>query len=452
MAAEIVQFPQKSPPIEPLAQFIRLGEVSHKRTASLFTEGHLAAKRVVIDASRIRFLKSEIKQFKEDGREIVLDTKAAELAALSKLGKSAWDAPWSQVAGGQLVGMACFLRGHPGDIFGSIARCATTYDVDVVLSPSHFLHPESGLGWLDVDRASCLQLRDALDREGGKHIAIDHLLIVPHLMLNDPDMRLKIMQALSDLPYDNLWIRASGFGNDSPAQPLAALISALGQLHNLGKPIITDYLGGLVGEAVMALGASSGFAHGISECERFDARPWDKPAKERDPDKPGGRTTRISLSLINKSLTLKEYETLLSAKSAKRLLAPSVALSGVRTASDIINEPKILASKEAVNNFETLANVPNLHRAKDFVERRVEPAVERMRQIKNLVPNQEVARAKDVDLDKLMKRMGEHHKHLSRQSNSLAELSVRLSDIGPTARPVQRLSRLEEHERRGQRR
>lgn len=451
MGAEIVQFPQKSPPVEPLAQFVRLGEVSYKRTASLFAEGHLTAKRVVIDASRLRFLRSEIKQFKEAGREIVLDTKAAELAALSKIGGSAKDAPWSQVAGGQLVTAPCFLRGHPGDIFGQIARCAIEYDIDAVLSPGHFLHPENGLNWLDIDRGSCSELRRALDHEGGKHIAIDYLLILPHLMLNDPEMRLKIMQALSDLPFDNLWIRASGFGNDSAAQPLVAFISSLVQFHNLGKPIITDYLGGLVGEAVMALGASSGFAHGIAECERFDARPWDKPAKKRDPDKPSGRATRINLSLINKSLTLNEYETLLSAKSAKRLLSPSVALPGVRTPGDVINDPKILASKEAVTNFEALANVPNLHRPKDFVERRVEPAVERMQQIKNLIPNPEIAKARDVDVDKLMKRMGDHHKQLSRQSNSLTELSERLVDLGPVARPVQRLSRLEEHERRGQR-
>lgn len=436
--------------MEPLAQFVRLGEVSYKRTASLFIEGHLSAKRVVIDASRLRFLRSEIKQFKEAGREIVLDTKAAELAALSKFAGIAKDAPWSQVAGGQLVTASCFLRDHPGDIIGQIARSAIEYEVDAVLSPGHFLHPEKGLDWLNVDRRSCIELRRALDNEGGKHIAIDYLLILPHLMLNDPEMRLRIMQALSDLPFDNLWIRASGFGNDSAAQPLVAFISSIAQLHNLGKPIITDYLGGLVGEAVMALGASSGFAHGIAECERFDARSWDKPAKKRDPEKPGGRATRISLSLINKSLTVNEYETLLSAKSAKRLLSPAV-LSGLRTPSDVINDPKILASKETTTNFEALANVPNLHRPKDFIERRVEPAVERMQQIKNLIPNPEVAKARELDVEKLMKRMGEHHKQLSRQSNSLTELSERLADLGPVARPVQRLSRLEEHERSGRR-
>lgn len=449
MSADIVDFPQKSPPVGPLAQFVRLGEVSHKRTASLFAEGHLTAKRIVVDASRLRFLRSEIKQFKEAGREIVLDTKAAELAALSKFAGSAKDAPWSQVAGGQLVGADCFLRDHPGDIFGQIARCAVEFDVDAVLAPGHFLHPDGGLDWLSIDRGSCFELRRALDREGGKHIAIDYLLILPHLMLNDPEMRLKITHALSDVPFDNLWIRASGFGNDSAAQPLVALISSLVQLHNLGKPIITDYLGGLVGEAVMALGASSGFAHGIAECERFDARQWNKPAKKRDPDKPGGRATRITLSLINKSLTLNEYETLLSAKSAKRLLSPSVSVAGVRTPIDVINDPKIIASAEAVTNFEALARVPNLHRPRDFVERRVEPAVERMQQIKNLVPNPEIAKARDVDPDKLMKRMSDHHKQLSRQSNSLTELSERLSDLGPAARPVQRLSRLEKRERLG---
>jgi hypothetical protein len=449
MAADIVQFPHATPPVTPLAQFIRLGETSHKTHASLFAEGHLKAKRIVIDASRARFLKSEIKQFKEAGVELVLDTKVAELAAQQKFKSVGRYVPWAKASGNAPLEAPFFRKDHPADIYGQIARLAVEYEFDTVLAPGHFLNQNDWESWLRVDRNACLELRRALDREGGRHIAIDYLLITRHLMLNDAGVRSAIMDGTDDLPFDNLWIRASGFGNDAGAQPLSAFISALTQLHNLGKPIINDYVGGLVGEAIMALGGSSGFAHGIGELERFDAGQWHKPPKDRDPEKPLGRATRVPLGAFNKSFTIKELETMLSAKGAKRLFSPDPALTGIKTPADMLENPKVLASRESVGQFNLLEAVPTSRRAEDFLMRRMEPAVERARQIKNLTPNPEIAKEKGVDPEKLMTRMSKHHKKLGQQSNAIGELIVRLSDLGATARPVQRLSPMEERLRSG---
>lgn len=443
MAATIVQFPHATQPVEPLAQFIRLGETSYKRTASLVSEGHLRANRIVIDASRIRFLKEHIRQFKEAGIEIVLDTKAAELAAIAKYKGVAKDSPWSDIAGGEPIGNAFFLKDHPADIYGQIARCAIEYGVDAVLTPSHFLGDKHCDHWLDADRQGCLLLRDALDREGGQHIAIDYLLITPHILINETDARLGMMNALADLPFDNLWIRASGFGNDSGAQPIVNLIRSFTQLHNLGKPIITDYLGGLVGEAAMALGSASGMCHGIIEQERFDARQWHNPPKKPKKGQPMGRARRVSLSAINKSLTVSEYETLCSATGGKRLLMPQHRINGAKTIADVADDPKILASIESVSHFKQLSEVPNTHRGEHFIKHRMEPAVELARQVKNLNPNLEVARNKKVDVESLMKRMSKHSKDMNRKSNAIDHLRVELENAGSQARPVQRLSPVE---------
>lgn len=449
MNTKVVQFPNRTPPVTPLAQFIRLGETSHRRHASLFVEGHLNANRIVIDASRANFLKSEIKQFKEAGVELVLDPKAAELAALQRFKSVGRDIPWAKVAGDQPLGLPFFAPQHPADIYGQIARMAVERGFDAVLAPGHFLNADNWEQWLPVDSKACLSLRSALDREGGSHIAIDYQLIPAHVLLNDTGFRSAVMDAVDDLPFDNLWIRASGFGNDASAQPISALIMALTQLHNLGKPIINDYLGGLVGEMVMALGASSGFAHGIGELERFNARDWHKWPKERDPDKPGGRAKRVPIGGVNKALMVKELQTLLSAKGAKRLFSPDPAVAGIRTINELIEDPKIVASKESVAHFSALASVPTLHRGSDFIRRRMEPAVERARQIKNLTPSPAIAEDKGVDLEKLMTRMSEHHKKLCRQSNMIGDLITRLEDTGASARPVQRLSALEENRRNG---
>jgi hypothetical protein len=376
MAADVVQFPHKVPPISPLAQFIRLGETSYRRHASLFAEGHLNAKRVVIDASVIRYLKDEVRQFRDADVEIVLDTRAAELAAKAKIHGLVRKAPWAALCPDEPLGPTFFRTGHPCDIYGQIARISVENGVRAALTPSHFLGDPTFAEWLDIDRESCIQLRQALDEAGGRDIAIDYLLIVPHLQLNETDIRLKIMAALADLPFDNLWVRASGFGNDAGAQPVTRFITSLAQLHNLGKPVIIDYLGGLVGEAVMALGVASGFAHGIGESERFDARQWHEPPKERDAEHPSGRAQRVSVGAINRSFSLREYETLLSARGAKRLLIPQLDGSGLKTAADVIREPKIAASRQAVCYFEELNGVPNAHRAAHFMARRIEPAIE----------------------------------------------------------------------------
>lgn len=443
MAAKIVQFPHKTPPVSPLAQFIRLGDSSYRRHASLFTEGHLNAKRVVVDASVIRFLKDELRQFREAGVEIMLDTKAAELASMARHHGVAKKTPWASIAQDQPLGPAYFAKDHPYDVYGRIARLAVEYGVDVVLAPGHFIGDPTYGNWLAVDRLGCIQLRNALDRESGRDIAIDYLLVIPHLHLNEPDSRLKIADALSDLPFDNLWVRASGFGNDAAAQPVCRFISSLTQLHNLGKPIIADYLGGLVGEAVMALGGASGFAHGIGESERFDARQWHKPPKEREPDQPLGRSQRVAVAAINRSFTLREYETLLSARGAKRLLVPQLEGSTIRTAADVTADPKIVASRQAVSSFEALSTVPDAHRAAHFMRQRMEPAVEWAKQVKNLNPSPDIAKAKEVNLEKLMERMGKHSKDLSRQYNALAALNDQLREQSVAVRPIQRLARVE---------
>ena len=449
MSAEVYEFPHRTPPITPLAQFVRLGESSYRRHASLFAEGHLDAKRIVVDASVIRFLKSELRHFRDAGVEIVLDTKAAELAARAKFGGLVKNAPWSASSPEEPLGAAFFRAGHPSDIFGQIARLAVEHEVNAVLAPGHFLgDPEFG-EWLEVDRYACIQLRHALDREGGRAIAIDYLLIVPHLKLNEPDFRLKIVETLADLPFDNLWVRASGFGNDAGAQPIVQFITSISQLHNLGKPIIADYLGGLVGEAVMALGAASGVAHGIGESERFDARQLHNPPKERDPERSGGRGRRVSVGAINRSFLMKEFETLLTARGAKRLLMPQLAGAGLKTAADVVHEPKIVASRQAVAYFGELNSLPNIHRATHFMSRRMEPAVELARQVKNLEPNPEVAKAKNVNLEKLMERMSNHSRSLAQKSNALAVLKDQLQDQGISVRPIQRLSRSEENARGG---
>jgi hypothetical protein len=287
MPGELLEFPRTSHIKPPLGHFIRLGESGYRKLEHLQAAGRLPLARVVVDASRFAHQRELINALRAGGAEIVLDTKLAELAAPLKASGYARGAPWSGLASNGLIGPDVFEIGHRGDIFGAMARFAIQHRFDAILAPGHFVDDPHFASWLEIDCRSCAELRKALDREGGSSIVIDYLMIAKHVTLNDDNRRHAMTERLADLPFENLWIRASGFGHDAPPLALRGYISALGNLHNLGKPVIADYLGGLVGEAVIAFGAASGISHAVGEAERFDAGGWHKWPAPREEGRGG---------------------------------------------------------------------------------------------------------------------------------------------------------------------
>jgi hypothetical protein len=109
-----------------------------------------------------------------------------------------------------------FAKDAADDVIGQIARFAVEHQMNTVLSPGHYLREGTKSEWFKVDCEACTALRDALDREGGREIGIDYELLLPHVALDDVDERGQIVEKLKDLPFDNLWLRASGFGSDAP--------------------------------------------------------------------------------------------------------------------------------------------------------------------------------------------------------------------------------------------
>jgi hypothetical protein len=71
----------------------------------------------------------------------------------------------------------------------------------------------------------------------------------------------------------------------------------------------------------VCFGAISGFAEGVGERERFDAREWHKPPKVRSEDEEFGRSTRIAIPGLGRSVTLTDLRQLHDAKGGRRLIA-----------------------------------------------------------------------------------------------------------------------------------
>ena len=418
----------------PLACFTRVGE-AHRKLSELHAAGHLPAKRAVIDASRLKHQRELVAGLRESGTQIVLDTEAAELASPARCGGHVRHAPWA-LDGGGVLGPAGFQGSALDRFVGHVARHAVENRIDTVLAPSHFLGDPTFGDWLAVDRAACVALRRALDLEGGADIAIDYSVILSNTMLSDPTARGQIMAALEDLPIENVWVRSSGFGAE--AGPLAAkrYLTAMSSLHNLGKPVIADHLGGLVGEAALAFGAVSGIARGISDRERFDARDWHKAPSQDDNEVGFGRATRLVIPDLHRSLTLREIDVLSSAKGGRRLCGCGDRGCCRDGYSTMISDHRGHAARQLFRSIAAIESVPDRLREQAFLDGTMSNANRKGRDVKALRPSTTEAIRHGINLDALMKRMAEQSRKLEKFGASLEHLHESRGETGARAHPV----------------
>jgi hypothetical protein len=305
-------------------------------------------------------------------------------------------------------------------VIGQIARFAVEHRIHAVLAPSHFLREGSKSSWFAVDRDACLRLRAALDREGGGEIAIDYPLILGHTVLDDHGVRGEIVAGLEDLPFDNLWIRASGFGSDGAPATTRRFITALWGLHNLGKPIVADYLGGLVGLASIAFGAACGLAHGIGERERFDARSWHKPPPIPSIEG-GGPAVRIAVPGLDKSLTVAELKVLARARGGTRLVVRLDRACCRNGLDDMVRNPRRHAAYQRFVKIRDLEQTPDLNRERHFLDGEMTRVDRSARQVKELKTGEE----------RMMKRLLDHSRRVERLRTTLEHLHQMRADDHP---------------------
>jgi hypothetical protein len=430
MSAKIIELRS---PIRPIAQFIRVGDI-HKKLGDLHAAGQLPLTRAVFDASRFPWQKEFVRALQRENVEIVLDPEIAELAARQKFNGQVRRAPWSGNGSGHPLGPNDFGPTKVNDLVAQIARFAVINGVTTVLSPTHFLADPDYGDWLNLDVNACIELRNALDREGGRTIAIDYPVLHSHVGLNDSGERSKILSSLSDLPIDNVWIRPSGLGHDPKPLTTKQFLGAMHGLHNLGKPVIIDHLDGLLGQAVLAFGAASGLAHGIAERNQFDARSWHKDPPPRDESSGFGRKTYISIPGLGRTVSKQELEYLASARGGKSVVGcqDTCCAHGV---VDMLNDPRRHAARQEFACVEALSKVPDLSREQFFLDKPMRDAERVSRTVKDLKPSQKEAERLMVDWESLDDRLKEHHKKIGKLSDALTHLHDTRGNDAPRAKP-----------------
>ncbi len=418
MSATVLEFKN---PIKPIAHFLRIDD-AHRRLGDLYAAGRFSVRRAVFDASRIQSQKDLVAVLRQGGVEIVLDTEVAELAAPAKMSTHVKRAPWAAVGEGGVLHSSYFDGTYSQiNIIGWIAKFAVEQEVDVVLAPTHFLADRNCNDWLNIDVQSCLALRKALDSEGGQGIAIDYGVIHSHTLLNQAEVQERIIERVIDLPIDNVWIRASGLGNEPKPQSVRQFIASLYNLQRFEKPVIIDHVDGLMAQALVAFGGVSGLAQGITDRAQFNAGGWHKEPVERDKTKSYGRTTYIPIPGLGRRISSKELQVLASAKGGRKYLScqDTCCSHGV---SDMLADPRQHATLQAIAPIEAMSKIPDLNRENYFLEKPLLDAERLARNVKDLNPSKMDAEKLNVNLESLKKRLSEHHRKIGKFSDALSLL------------------------------
>ena len=405
----VVAFPSQAALYQPIGHFIRLGDSGYKKNAELHAQNLLRAKRFVVNGSRIGFQREDIRMLREGGAEVVLDPRTVELGSAKYCGGDAAKAPWA-LADGSVLTQDLRVPGHIFDLYGRVARCAVDLQVDTVLGPSSLVTGGDFKTAFNIDRAACLAMRSTLDANGGKEIALDYLLAVRLIDLTDEKRRLELMAGLSDLPFENLWLRIATSGGTAGPMTAQRLIKVLSAIHNIGRPIILDYTGGLTGEALISMNVVSGVAHGIGERGSFNVSGWDKAPRKlnEDEERKGGRAARVDVPVFGRSFTIPEMETLLSAKGAKSLLVPTDKRILPDGPSDLRSDVRRLNALEAERRIDVIETTPTVKRPEAFAEVRMKEAEQAARKAARLMPSAKVAVENKIDAHKLRARLAEN--------------------------------------------
>ncbi|MDE0521561.1 MAG: hypothetical protein OXH79_06355 [Boseongicola sp.] len=424
----VVPFPIGQKLCSPIAQFFRIGD-SHVKFGEIHASGRLPLSRVAFEAGRLKQQNQLAAQLRTEGVEITIDTGAAELSSPAWFGTFVRHAPWLEEVPEKPLGPSDYDEGA----IERMAEMAITFDADRILAPTHFLGDRNFEGWLSVDAASCAILRRALDCLGGSRVRIDYPVLHSVQGLIDPASRKALVETLSNLPVDALWMRLSGLGKEPGPQKIRSLVRMLGGLHNLGNPVILDYCSGLNAEAAEAFGVSSGAAGGILELDQFSARNWHKHPEMRDPDFKSGRPRIVQVPGLGRGFRAHEFELLARAKGGRKLLLQSEHASAT-SIDEMVRSRKVIQALHIARSQEALQGIPDLNRAGHFLSKTV-PAAERLaKDISFLKPAEAQAKAAEVDLESLLTRTRVHAETMGKVADALEGLHEERGKDSPRAR------------------
>jgi hypothetical protein len=363
--------------------FLRIGHTGHRKLESLLAANRLYFRRFVFDAAHIAEQIELVKSLRTSGYEIVLDPNSAEMATLGRFNSSVSKLPWGNPD--KPWQPSDFGKGRNVDTAKAIAEFAMKYSVDAVLAPAHFVDSLPN-GWTTVDLKLCEELRHELDRSGGKNVALDFQIITTNTLLKDADSRELLISGVRHLPIENVWIRASGFGATATGPGARSFMESIRHFHELQRPLIADYSGGLSGLAAAAFGAVGGISHGVGQKEAFRASSWNTPP---NPDGRRGSTKLIYVPELDRSFKQEQLTALFGVRGARSRFGCNDTNCCAHGTEDMIENPHVHFITQRSRQLADLSNVPELRRAEHLLLNHLDKSVRTARMASRLRPSDE---------------------------------------------------------------
>lgn len=262
---------------DPLGLYFRAGHIGHTVLHKRLLEAENPPFSGVLLAAAYSAAQADLRQeLRARALEAVLDTQALELATPAGFERASLQRlRWA----GNRIHQPADLAGGAGlELSEAVAKHAVKQGYTGMLTPTHVIKcPDDP--WLDADRKNTMRVRRYLDANGGDAMPLYYLLAVHSKVLGDREARHQILEQLSGLDIDGLWLRVHPFGNDAGPVALRRYMEAAGDLCQLGVPVVGERVGS-PGIALLAFGALGGICCGLTLGEKFDALQLERPRKK----------------------------------------------------------------------------------------------------------------------------------------------------------------------------
>lgn len=416
MASNIVQLHSNQADV---AFYLHLGHTFHQVVDSLVSQGAFPVKRVVVDASHLKTQHGLIAALKSAGIQLVLDSKAAELATPGGVSGACRALPWAPVENQFWTPGELEVPQDLRSLCRKVARFSVDAGVDVVLAPTHLIQGPTD-SWLPIDFRTTELLRAALDAEGGRSIRIDYPLIGRLTQIASKELVQTLIRELPKLPVQNLWIRASGLGSSPTCAAIRRYVELSLALGATGLPIVAERISGIPAMTLAAFGAVGAIAHGMANVnEQFNCYNLRKPRANRK----GGRGAKwIYVPAVDQYLSDNSYLELGTVQGARsRIVCTDDCCGGgqKRTVDRYVGHSIVQRTKQLA----ALNTVPTQTRPHALLRDFVTPVGRRCRQIADLSG---MDRHPDISA-KLLKRsklMDSLHETVTEMSTSVGRARI----------------------------
>jgi hypothetical protein len=377
----------------------RAGHVARGRAATI--------ERAVVDAAHLAEQQELLQELRASGIELILDTRAAELAEVGGYVSKARHLPWAHAHRRHTP--SDFNKDSISDFAKRIAEFTVSNLMHAVLAPTRLINGPRD-PWFSVDLHTCEALRKALDGVGAKRVAIDYSLLAAGETRRDEAKRAALAQEMLDLPFENLWLRMPDFGRNATAVALRRYMNVARSFHALGKPVVVDNVGGFVGLAISAFHAVSGIAHGIAE---INVSRWKKLPSARA----GGSAAQIYILDIDLYVSLAQLNSLFEAKGANSLIVcndPNCCPNGIL---DMQERAKSHFLNQRARQLVELNGVPHVRRPPHFL-RQLAAAGATARKVERL----------NLADSRLLEKLKRHSRRLDEMHEVLEDLHETIGD------------------------